>query len=262
MAKRSETSRQKRARENRARRAALEARTKAAAVPREERVATGASTDAGGSRGRRGQASASDAKPARTALAEGRLGQTPVDVDTLEGSFLSKVVRVPGGMQVVMATVLVVVLTVMGSVMATIPDEGAEPGSVATRTVFEAYGASALLFLVPPLLLVGNALFFSLHAKRRRMWTVSAIMLGIFSLLLPQFLFPAGFLGYAALRSKRIEDGPRRRIAPRGDDPEVQGETTSTPDDRDERGGRPGDTTSDDAETVDLDDQQAGERRR
>jgi hypothetical protein len=239
-------------------------------------VATaGASADARGGGGRRGQASGADAKPARTALAEGRLGQTPVDLDTLEGSFLSKVVRVPGGMQVVMATVLVVVLTVMGSVMATIPDEGAEPGSVATRTVFEAYGASALLFLLPPLILVGNALFFSLHVKRRRMWTVSAIMLGIFSLLLPQFLFPAGFLGYAALRSKRIEDGPRRRIPPRADDADDadEDEARSTSDEREEGADRSGGSTGEDgqegvegavdadAATPRVDDEEFGERR-
>jgi hypothetical protein len=137
-----------------------------------------------------------------------------VDIESLEGSYLSKLVRVPGGMQVLMAAVLAVVLAVMASVMATVPPEGAEPGAEATRTLFDAYGASAVLFLAPPLILVGNALVFGLHAKRRRMWTMSAIMLGVFSLLMPQYLFPAGMLGYAALRSKRVEDGPRRPIRP------------------------------------------------
>ena len=41
------------------------------------------------------------------------------------------------------------------------------------------------------------------------------IMLGLFSLLMPQFLFPAGMLGYATLRAKRVEDGPRRPRSPR-----------------------------------------------
>lgn len=215
---RSDVSKQKRARQNRAQREALAARKKAASTPREERVAAVAplAPDRSGAKGSKattgtgtgGEASAS----ARTAMAEGRLGQVPVDIETLEGSFLSKLVRVPGGMQVIMAAVLAVVLAVMASVMATVPPEGAEPGADATRTLFEAYGASALLFLAPPLILVGNAVVFGLHAKRRRMWTMSAIMLGVFSLLMPQYLFPAGMLGYATLRAKRVEDGPRRPV--------------------------------------------------
>jgi hypothetical protein len=32
---------------------------------------------------------------------------------------------------------------------------------------------------------------------------------------MPQFLFPAGMLGYATLRAKRVEDGPRRPRSPR-----------------------------------------------
>lgn len=154
----------------------------------------------------------------RETLAQGRLGQVPVDPATLEGGFLGKVVRVPGGMQVVMASVLVLVLTLMGAFMDTMPEEGAEVGSEPVRTIFEAYGVGALLFLAPPLILVGNALFFSLHVKRRRMWMISAVMLGVFSILMPQFLFPAAFLGYAAFRAKRIEDGPRRPTRRSSDD--------------------------------------------
>lgn len=210
MANRSnETSRQKRARENRARRSALEARKKAAQTPREERVATvGASSGSSGS----SKASKADgaakgrAATRREGLAQGRLGQTPVDIDSLEGSFLGKVVHVPGGMQVVMAAVLVLVLTVMALFMNTVPPEGAERGADPTRTLIEAYGPSAALFLAPPVMLVGNALFFSLHDRRRRMWTISAVMLVIFSAVMVQFVFPAAFLGYAAWRSKRIEE--------------------------------------------------------
>jgi hypothetical protein len=206
VAKRSnETSRQRRARENRARRAALEARRKAAQTPAEERAA------------RRSQA-VEKSRPERDARApagrrqpQGRLGQEPVDVASLEGSFLGKVVQVPGGMQVVMATVLVVVLTLMAVFMDTVPPEGAERGAEPTRTLIEAYGPSAALFLAPPVILVGNALLFSLHERRRRMWMISAVMLVIFSALMVQFIFPAAFLFYAAWRSKRIEDGPAAR---------------------------------------------------
>ncbi|MCB0987416.1 MAG: hypothetical protein H6519_03330 [Microthrixaceae bacterium] len=221
MANRTDTSRDKRARQNRAHRDALAARTKAASTPREERVAAAAPVTSKSPVKADGQAGVAERPSAREALAQGRLGQVPVDIDQLEGSFLRKLVQVPGGLQVVMAAVLAVVLAVMVSFMDTVPPEGAKPGAEATRTLFEAYGASALLYLGPPLVLVGNAVVFGLHAKRRRMWITSAVMLGVFSLFLPQYLFPAGMLGYAALRSKRIEDGPRRpRPARKTDSPD------------------------------------------
>lgn len=210
MANRSnESSRQKRARENRARRAALEARTKAAQTPAEERASrVEAAKRSNGEADQRSSASRSANR--RQAAAQGRLGQEPVDIATLEGSFIGKVVHVPGGMQVIMAAVLVLVLTAMGLFMNTVPPEGADPGAEATRTLIDAYGPSAALFLAPPLILVGNALFFSLHERRRRMWMISAVMLVIFSALMLQFIFPAAFLAYAAWRSKRIEEGPAR----------------------------------------------------
>lgn len=221
---RNDVARQKRASQNRAQREALSARTKAAATPREERVAAAVAASGSGERGAGGNRAGNDRKnsdakgastsSARESMAQGRLGETPVDIDTLEGSFLSKLVRVPGGLQVVMAAVLGLVMAVMVSVTKTVPPEGAKAGAKATRTLFEAYGPTALLFLGPPLVLVGNAVVFGLHAKRRRMWTMSAVMLGIFSLFMPQFLFPAGMLGYGVLRAKRIEDGLSRRRRP------------------------------------------------
>lgn len=183
-------------------------------------------------REQRAQARAATGGSTRQAMAQGSLGQVPVDVESLEGSFLGKVVHVPGGMQVIMATVLVIVLSVMGALMDTIPEEGAPDGAEATRTLFEAYGASALLFLGPPLILVGNALFFSLHAKRRRMWTISAIMLAIFSALMVQFVFPAAFLAYAAYRSKKVEDGPRRPPAADDTAEDDAADAGTDPDDR------------------------------
>jgi len=232
-----ESSRQKRARENRARRAALEARTKAAQTPREERVKQAAASGAGKG-GSVAQADANGSKArkggtTREALAQGRLGQVPVDIDTLQGGFLRKVVQVPGGMQVLMAAVLVLVLSLMSSFTATVPPEGAEAGADPTRTLFDAYGASALLFLAPPLILVGNAVYFSLHERRRRMWVISAVMMVIFSALMLQYIFPAGFLAYAAYRSKRIEEGPARRAASDDDDDDAA-------DDPIEEAGQPG----------------------
>ena len=46
------------------------------------------------------------AKPTSTPA---RLGEVPVDIATLEGSFLRKLVQVPGGLQVIMAAVLTIV---------------------------------------------------------------------------------------------------------------------------------------------------------
>lgn len=234
-----ESSRQKRARENRARRAALEARKKAAQTPREVRVKQ--ATDSGSASAQREATKTRKGGTTREALAQGRLGQVPVDIDTLQGGFLRKVVQVPGGMQVLMAAVLVLVLTLMSAFTATVPPEGAEAGAAATRTLFDAYGASALLFLAPPLMLVGNALYFSLHERRRRMWVISAVMMVVFSALMLQYVFPAGFLAYAAYRSKRIEEGRAR--------------PTATDDGADETGDQAGDEAgaSDEAEVSDHD---------
>jgi hypothetical protein len=190
-------------------------------VPREERVKQ-ASPTAGPVAVDRKEAKRAS-RGSRQAMAQGRLGQEPVDIDSLEGSFIGKVVHVPGGMQVIMAAVLVLVLTAMGIFMNTVPPEGAEVGAEATRTLVDAYGASAVLFLAPPVILVGNALFFSLHERRRRMWTISAVMLVIFAALMLQFVFPAAFLAYAAWRSKKIEDGPARRRRTSSADGEAAG---------------------------------------
>lgn len=217
MANKRDASRQKRARSNRAQREALEARRKAASTPKTERPvsATSGGSARAGAQVEAGGTKATGGRQAGSAGRVARLGQVPVDPETLEGSWLRRVAQVPGGLQVVMAATLVLVLTVMSAVMHTIPPDGAPKGAAGTRTLFDVYGFGALLILGPPVILVGNALLFSLHARRRRMWTMSAILLGGFSLLAPQFLFPAGFLGYAVLRARQVEDGrtrpPRRR---------------------------------------------------
>lgn len=220
MANQRDASKQKRARQNRAEREARVARAKAAQTPKEQRAAITTGSPSSPSRSTpkpKDAAKAKDAKkPTRSAIAQGRLGQVPVDIDTLQGGFLRKVVQVPGGMQVIMSTVLVLVLTVMNSVVHTMIAKGAPKGAPATQTFFDVYGPKAILLLAPPVILVANALVFSLHARRRRMWTISAVLLGAFSLVIPQFLFPAGFLGYAVLRSRRIEDPRSPRAKPAG----------------------------------------------
>lgn len=150
----------------------------------------------------------SDESRPRARGASQRPGMVPVDIETLEGSWLRKVVTVPGGMQVLMALVLAVVMAVMSSMTNAFPAEGAPDDSELVRTLFDVYGAQALMFLAPPVLIAGNAAIYSLHARRRRIWIFSAVAMAIFSLFGPQFLFPAGFLGYAVLRAKKVEDGP------------------------------------------------------
>ena len=220
MANQRDASKQKRARQNRAEREARIARAKAAQTPKEQRAAIAAGSPSSPSRSTPKAKSApkakDDKKAARSAVAQGRLGQVPVDIDALEGGFLRKVVQVPGGMQVIMSTVLVLVLTFMNSVVHTMIAKGAPEGAPATQTFFDVYGTKAILLLAPPVILVGNALIFSLHVRRRRVWTASAVLMGAFSLVIPQFLFPAGFLGYAVLRSRRIEDPRSPRVKPAG----------------------------------------------
>ena len=225
MANQRDASKQKRARQNRAEREARVARAKAAQTPKEQRAAAATGSPSSPSRSTPGAKSAKakaspkskrDAKSARSAGAQGRLGQVPVDIDTLQGGFLRKVAQVPGGMQVIMSTVLVLVLTVMNSLVHTMIAKDAPKGAPATQTFFDVYGTRAILLLAPPVILVGNAFIFSLHPRRRRMWTVSAVLLGAFSLVIPQFLFPAGFLGYAVLRSRRVEEPRSPRVKSAG----------------------------------------------
>lgn len=132
----------------------------------------------------------------------------PVDVETLQGSWIRKVVTVPGGIQVLMSVVLTVVMTVMSAFTRAFPAEGAPDDSELVRTIFDVHGVGALMFLAPPILIVGNAAIYALHAKRRRIWIFSAVAMALFSLFGPQYLFPAGFLAYAVLRARKVEDGP------------------------------------------------------
>jgi len=242
VAKRSESSRQKRARQNRAQREALAARTSGASVKRPSRVAPSTAErlkSAPRSSTRAGELDPAEvpeagaAKPKRKGRRERppRPGDRPVDVETLEGSWFSKIVKVPGGMQVLMAVGMTVVVTGLLAFMDTFPSQEDLDNDVknpkAVRTVFEALGTpKALLLLAVPLAIVGVAAAFSLHKQRRRIWIGAAILLGLyFALGMLQYVFPMGFLLYAVMRASRIE-GPneplfrrRRTTAPADGDP-------------------------------------------
>lgn len=166
-------------------------------------------------------------------------GDRPVDIATLEGGWFSKVVKVPGGMQVLMAFAMTVVITGMLSFMATYPSQADLDNDVenptATRTIFEALGAGrAILLLAIPVLVVGIAAAFSLHKQRRRIWLGSALLMAAyFGMVMPHYVFSMGFLLYAVLRASRVE-GPneplfgRRRKTADGENAEVDAEASTT----------------------------------
>lgn len=205
MANNRDSSKQKRARQNRAQREAREARAKAASVPAEERKAKYASstpTDAAPTKKGRG---ADRPRPER----KPRLGDLPVDLETLEGSWYKKRMTVPGGRQVLTGTVLTVVITVL-TVITKYPDPDATGAAKkkATESFFDIYGTAGIPLLLVPLIAMGIAAYFILSPNRRRIWTgcsfvaaIAAVVLGI------PYIFPVGFLVYAVMRANKIE-GP------------------------------------------------------
>lgn len=226
MANRSDASRQKRARQNRAQRAALAARTSGEGVKRPSRVAPSTAerlTSTPRESTRAGSIDPSEAPEPGTKKAKPkrerppRPGDRPVDIATLEGSWFSKVVKVPGGMQVLMAMGMTLVVTGLLAFMDTYPSQADLDADVKNpdpeRTIIEALGApKAALILVLPLVIVGIAAAMSLHKQRRRIWVAAAVLLGaFFALGMLQYIFPMGFLLYAVMRASRIE-GPNEPL--------------------------------------------------
>ena len=221
MANKRDSSRQKRARENRAQRAALAARTTGAPPVRPSRVAPAtadrlkktAETKGTSSGSGRGTGSADDAKGRKKPRRERppRPGDRPVDLATLEGSWISKIMKVPGGTQVLFAGVMAIVATGLMTftkvfvAAADVDDKDAK----ATQTVFEAKTLPvALALVVLPLAITAFAIVSSLRPYRRRVWLGAAIVLGALSLALLQlYLIVAGFLAYALFRAAKVE-GP------------------------------------------------------
>ena len=163
-----------------------------------------------------------------------RPGDVPVDIDTLEGTFIGKVQQVPGGRQVftaalagLVATVFVIASATLGH---TVPRDyqlkicpktqpkgckngitqaalTKEPG---VHTFLQAYGI--VKSLVPPIIafvIVMLALAVTLKPRRRQIWLVSAVVLAFLSLSSGGILFliPAGYIGFGAYRAGKVE-GP------------------------------------------------------
>lgn len=198
-------SKQKRARQNRAQREAREARTKAASVPAEERKAKYASstpTNEGGKKGR-------GERPTRErAPRPPRPGDTPVDLDTLQGNWFRKRLAVPGGRQVLTGAALTIILTAL-TVLNKYPDPDAtgDARKKLTHTFSEYYGGLSFLVVVP-LIAIFAASYFILSPQRRRIWTICAFVTSIGAVLFGiPYAFPVGFLVYAVMRANKIE-GP------------------------------------------------------
>lgn len=152
--------------------------------------------------------------------ARARPGDVAVDVATLEGSWLSKVMRVPGGAQVLNAFLVALLATVLGVVFAFVLHSQPPPGTpasdkdaVGVDTLVESVGAvSALAPLLAFLVIPGAALALSLHPRRRRIWLGAAIVMALL-VMLGQilYIFVAGMLGYAVYRASKVE-GPQEPL--------------------------------------------------
>lgn len=197
MANNRDSSKQQRSKQNRAQRAALEARTKSASEPAASRR-QGTSTT--GSKAKSGFFSG--AREARGP----RPGDVPVDIETLQGGWFSKRVQVPGGRQVLTGAVLTLVLSVMMTFQK-FPPAG-DPKAEATETLFDLFGTSAWLILGMPILIMAFVSEKILSPQRRRIWIAASFLIAIevvFGML--QYLFPVGFLTYAVWRAAKVE-GP------------------------------------------------------
>ena len=237
MANKRDTSQQKRAKQNRNQRAALQARTEGGPPKRPSRVAPATAeklaskkeaTEPGSTKtAAKGSASA---KPRRERPP--RPGDRPVDIETLEGNWYSKVQRVPGGSQVIMAAVMSVVCSgMLLFIKQFASDAELEKADRIKKykpkfdsTILDKFGTGkGLLILAIPALAVVAALVFALRPQRRRVWLLSTIVVAICTVVLGLTLYMvvAGFLGYAVYKASKVE-GPqpllRRRSPAAADD--------------------------------------------
>jgi len=199
----SNDSKQKRARQNRAQREAREARAKAAAIPAEERKAKYAS-------GTTSETSSKKERPERVRRERPvRLGDTPVDLDTLEGSWYRKRVAVPGGRQVLTGMVLTIIITAM-TVFVKYPDPDAKTEAAKKKldhTFGEVWGPKGYLLIAIPFLAMAVACWAITSPNRRRIWNICAFVAAVGIIFGIPYAFPVGFLVYAGMRANKIE-GP------------------------------------------------------
>jgi hypothetical protein len=229
VANKRDTSRQKRARQNRAQRDALKARTEAASVPPTERQAKATASTTEPAKGTKG-ASARGPRKERPP----RPGDRPVDIATLEGNWFSKRMQVPGGRQVLTGALLTLVITglmlvwkfpnpdaryfeasvravneLTGTDLTVVPAEDYP----ANESVWQVWGTAAWAALGVPLAAMLISAWAILRSYRRRVWIGASfiVALTVFSGFI-MYLFPVGFLTFAVWRAAKVE-GPMR--APR-----------------------------------------------
>jgi hypothetical protein len=204
VANKRDTSKQKRARENRAQREALKARTQAASSAPEERRSKAASAASEPTTKKdRAAARATRTRPVRP-------GDVPVDLDTLEGNWFTKRLAVPGGRQVLTGLLLTILLT--GMMLFFKFPSADDPDGPATETLWELLGPAAIAILGIPLLAMGIAAHLTVSPHRRRVWIVASIVVAFEVFLgFTYYLFPAGFLLYALWRQTKVEGPPPSR---------------------------------------------------
>lgn len=236
MASKRDTSKQKRARENRAQREALKARTTAASTPTEQRQKARAATperSAPAKQEKRGFFSPDPNRPPRP-------GDVPVDLATLQGNWISKRMQVPGGRQVLTAWLLSFVVSasvLIGKVPAACPSDVkgkacVEYGKKHMIPFVDRYHAAAIVLLLVPIVLTGIAAVTTLHPNHRKIWRAMVFLMAVWVAATIGasgivYLFPTGFLFYGMQRATRIE-GPlpsrRQRAAAAASDGEGDGE--------------------------------------
>ena len=196
-------SKQKRARQNRAQREAREARTKAAALPADERrakYASGTTTEAPAKKGKSAERAPRERPP--------RPGDTPVDLDTLQGNWFQKRNHVPGGRQVMTGALLTIIITALTAINKyPDPDATGDARKKLTHTFGEYYGAKGYVLLAVPLLAMLVASWFITSPIRRRVWTICAFVSSVGIIFGIPYAFPVGFLVYAGMRANKVE-GP------------------------------------------------------
>lgn len=212
MANNRDASKQKRARQNRAQREALKARTAAATTPPSERrpstPSRSAPTGSAGKGGKGGEAKAKGGffAPREGAVRAPRPGDLPVDVHTVEGNWLTKRNKVPGGRQVLYAFILTTVLGVL-SLFTPVKDPDNEAAPAVSP--WDDLGWRAVVVLGIPVVLTFVAAHLIISDARRRVWIGVSFLLGFAVLFVgPAYLFPLAFLVFGIWRANKVE-GPQ-----------------------------------------------------
>lgn len=236
-------SRQRRTNQNRARREALAARTSGAAVARPSRIAPATSkrlaeereqtkgadkSSSGSGSSRRGKASANRRERPP------RLGEKPVDVESLKGNHFRKLIEVPGGMQVLLGLVLSVVVAAMTSQQKFFFVKDADvKKDKPTLTLIDHLGApKAWTLMVLPVVAAAVAVVLGLHKHRRRVWIGASMVVFstvVINAVMFNYVMVGGFMLWGVWKAQKVE-GPQRPPRAARAKPSRKGEADNTDD--------------------------------